>query len=64
LEGVGVHTLRHSAATAWLENGVNLKAVSELLGHASISITGDIYAHVSEGTSRGAMDTLSDAIGL
>ncbi len=63
LSGIGIHTLRHSAATAMLENGVNLKAVSDLLGHSSISITGDVYAHVSEKTARDAMDTLSDAIG-
>ncbi|MBU6244722.1 MAG: tyrosine-type recombinase/integrase [Actinomycetales bacterium] len=30
---VGVHSLRHSAATAMLEAGINLKAVSDLLGH-------------------------------
>jgi integrase len=36
---VGVHTLRHSAAVAWLEAGVHIKAVADLLGHSSISIT-------------------------
>jgi hypothetical protein len=36
VEGVGVHTLRHSAAVAWLENGVHIKAVADLLGHSSI----------------------------
>jgi integrase len=64
LENVGVHTLRHSAATAWLENGVHIKAVSDLLGHSSIAVTGDIYGHVSDDTSRAAMDVLSDALGL
>ena len=64
LKGVGIHTLRHSAATVMLENGVNLKAVSDLLGHSSIAITGDVYAHVSEKTARDAMETLSDAIGF
>jgi len=64
LADVGVHTLRHSAATTWLENGVHLKAVSELLGHASIAVTADIYGHVSDETARGAMAALSDAIGL
>jgi integrase len=64
LKDVGVHTLRHSAATTWLENGVHLKAVSELLGHASIAITADIYGHLSDETARGAMAALSDAIGL
>jgi integrase len=64
LEDIGLHTLRHSAATAWLEAGVSLKAVSELLGHASIGITADCYGHVTEATSRAAMDALSGAIGL
>ena len=32
----GVHTLRHSAAVAWLESGVHIKAVADLLGHSSI----------------------------
>jgi len=64
LTDVGIHTLRHSAATAMLENGINIKAVSDLLGHSSIAITGDVYAHVSEDTARAAMDALSDAIGI
>jgi len=59
-----VHTLRHSAATALLENGVNLKAVSELLGHADIRITADVYGHVTEDAARQAMTTLSDVLGL
>lgn len=64
LADVCVHTLRHSAATAWLENGVNLKAVSTMLGHADISITGDIYAHMSDETAKNAMETLSRVLGL
>jgi site-specific recombinase XerD len=43
-----VHTLRHSAATAWLDAGVHIKAVADLLGHSSISITGDIYGNPRE----------------
>src|SRR6202022_3040201 len=35
LEGVGVHALRHSAAMSWLESGVHIKAVADLLGHSS-----------------------------
>lgn len=64
LDGVGVHTLRHSAAVAWLEAGVHIKAVADLLGHSSISITGDIYGHTSDATTRAAIDGLSDALGL
>jgi integrase len=44
VDGTGVHTLRHSAAVAWLESGVHIKAVADLLGHSSIAITGDVYA--------------------
>jgi site-specific recombinase XerD len=40
VEGIGVHTLRHSAAVAWLEAGVHIKAVADLLGHSSIAVTG------------------------
>ncbi len=37
VEGVGLHTLRHSAAVGWLEAGVHIKAVADMLGHSSIS---------------------------
>jgi integrase len=61
---VVVHTLRHSAAVAWLESGVHIKAVADLLGHGSISVTGDIYGHTSDATTRAAIDGLSGALGL
>jgi integrase len=49
---------------AWLESGVHIKAVADLLGHSSIAITGDIYGHTSDVTTRAAIDRLSDALGL
>lgn len=59
-----IHSLRHSMATTLLDNGVHLKAVSELLGHARIQITADTYAHLTTATARRAMDTLGEVMGL
>lgn len=57
----GLHTLRHSAASVMLSHGVPLKVVSELWGHSSVAITGDIYGHVAPTVAADAMRTLSGA---
>ena len=62
LPGVGLHTLRHSAASVMLSGGVPLKVVSEILGHASVAITGDVYGHVSPDVSADALTSLSEAL--
>lgn len=43
------YDLRHTCATLLLKKGVNVKIVSELLGHASVTLTLDIYSHVIPG---------------
>ena len=64
VDGVGVHTLRHSVATVMLDDGHGLKTVSEMLGHSSVAITGDIYQHVSDAAAQAAADSMASAIGL
>jgi integrase len=46
LPTIRFHDLRHTAATLMLLNDVNVKVVSERLGHASIQLTLDTYSHV------------------
>jgi len=61
---VGVHTLRHSAATAWLEGGVHIKQVSDLLGHSSVAVTGDTYGHGSDDGTRRAVESPLPVLGI
>jgi integrase len=46
LPAIRFHDLRHTAATLLLGQNVNVKVVSELMGHANIAITLDTYSHV------------------
>jgi len=62
LPGVGLHTLRHSAASVLLTKGVPLKVVSEILGHSSTAITGDVYGHVAPDVAAEAMRVLSGVV--
>ncbi len=42
---INIHSLRHSFASRWIENGFDNKALSEILGHSSVKVTMDIYVH-------------------
>jgi len=59
-----IHKLRHYFATYTLAAGADLKLVSEILGHASIAITGDTYRHVLTGEVGKTMARFSPVAGI
>lgn len=57
LEGVKLHTLRHTHASELLADGMEVPAVSKRLGHASSQVTMAIYAHMVVGRDEEASDS-------
>lgn len=56
------HDLRHTHATFLLEQGINVKVVSERLGHSSIRITLDTYSHVVKSMQDDAVAAIQTAM--
>jgi len=63
LPDVRFHDLRHGVATVLLAAKMDLKAVSELLGHSSVAITVDIYQSVLPEHQQEIVDKMSDLYG-
>lgn len=59
-----LHTLRHTNASMLIAQGVDVRTVAGLLGHAQPSTTLDIYSHAFDKNKRLAGQKLSEAIGL
>lgn len=57
---LGVHTLRHTFASRAIRKGVDIKVVSEILGHASITFTYNTYIHIIDEQKKSAVDQLDD----
>ena len=67
-EGAGLphirfHDLRHGFATALLKAGVNVKIVSEALGHSRTAFTMDVYQHVLPGMGEQVASAIERALG-
>lgn len=58
----GPHALRHSAASLLLAQGVPLKTISEVLGHSSIKVTADVYAHLMDDAKTEAAEAMTSAL--
>lgn len=54
------HSLRHTFATRSREAGVDIKVLSEILGHASYHVTQEIYVHISNEFKKESIDSLVD----
>lgn len=62
LPKVRFHDLRHTFATLALQNGVDIKTVSGMLGHYSAGFTLDTYAHVTTAAQKEAANTMGSVL--
>lgn len=58
IRNLNFHTLRHTFATRSIESGMDIKTLSEILGHASYHITLDIYVHSTIDQKRDCINNL------
>jgi integrase len=59
---IRLHDVRHTYATLSLDEGVSLKIVSDRIGHADTTVTGQIYVHKSTGHDRDAAELIGKLI--
>jgi len=60
IKNCGMHTLRHTFASTMFENNVDVKTVSEILGHSTTGITYDTYIHIIKEQKAKVMETLDE----
>ena len=63
LDSVRLHDLRHGLATMLVDNGTNVRTVSDLLGHATVAFTLQTYVHPDEATAVAAIDDAERLLG-
>ena len=57
-----LHGLRHTAASLMIAGNVHARAIADILGHSSISITMDVYGHLLNDTQRDAVNVLDEQL--
>ena len=62
LPDIKVHNLRHTNATLLIFNGTDIKTVSQRLGHANVSTTGNLYTHAIKTADERAAEALADIL--
>lgn len=62
LKSCRFHDLRHGAATLMLASGVDITTISAILGHSTLAVTSDFYAHVLDEVKANAADKLATFI--
>lgn len=60
IERVTMHTLRHTFATRCIESGMKPKTLQKILGHSTISMTMDLYVHVTDNEKEKEMKKFSE----
>lgn len=60
ISNVTFHTLRHTFATKCVESQIDIKSLSEILGHSSVNITLNRYIHPSMELKQQQMNKLND----
>ena len=62
LPPIHLHDLRHSAASMALVAGVPMKVVSENLGHSTLSVTANVYSHVTTDLAKDSAERVAAAL--
>jgi integrase len=64
LREIRLHDLRHTSASLALAAGIEMKVVSDRLGHSTIGVTADLYTHVVPDVARRAADRMAAMLGV
>jgi integrase len=62
IEGVTLHSLRHTHASQLIASGMDVLTISRRLGHGSPAITLTVYGHLMQGTDRRAAEVMEQAL--